>query len=177
MVILLDRSFQDLPSIRELHLKSLQGEMLFSNGSSLLEQWRFIGLITSHAILLDKVFPSLYLILLCLGIYLDRETFVSLLWTAHGVKLWPSPAPATMEYILDGETIVRAMPRLSFLLSDELLNKLNGELQTMGISLYEFSLSEQRHVRRIPLKPIAITDDEAKHLAQSLDGLSAFDPV
>ena len=100
-----------------------------------------------------------------------------MLWTAHGVRLWPSPVPVTLEYILDGETIVRAMPRLSFLLSDEILNKLNGELQTIGISLYEFSLSEQRHVRRIPLKPIVITDDEAKHLAQSLDGLSTFEPV
>ena len=112
-----------------------------------------------------------------LGIYLDRETFVSMLWTAHGVKLWPSPAPVSMAYVLEGGNVVRAMPRLSFLMSDELLHKLGEELQAITISLYENSLSEQRRVRRIPLKPRAITDAEEKHLRQSLDGLSSFEPV
>ena len=50
------------------------------------------------------------------GIYLDRDAFVSMLWTAHGVKIWPSPAPVAMTYRYAGEDVVRAMPRLSFLL-------------------------------------------------------------
>lgn len=100
-----------------------------------------------------------------------------MLWTAHGVKLWPSPAPVTMAYRLVGEDVVRAMPRLSFLLSEQVLSRLGGELQAISISLHDVSLSHQRHVRRIPLKPRALTLDEEKYMAQSLDGLSAFEPV
>lgn len=108
---------------------------------------------------------------------MDRETFVSMLWTAHGVKIWPSPAPVTMEYMYEGEAVIRAMPRLSFLLSDDVMTKLCGELEVVSISQYEISLSEQRRVRRVPLKPNAITDEEAQHMSQSIDGLSAFEPV
>ena len=50
------------------------------------------------------------------GIYLDRDAFVSMLWTANGVEIWPWPAPVAMTYRYAGEDVVRAMPRLSFLL-------------------------------------------------------------
>ena len=104
---------------------------------------------------------------------------MSMLWTAHDVKIWPSPAPVAMTYRYDGEDVVRAMPRLSFLLSNQVVGKLRGELEAISISLYEvsLSLSEQRHVRQIPLKPQALTLEEEKYLAQSFDGLSAFEPV
>ena len=66
------------------------------------------------------------------------------------------------------------MPRLSFLLSDQVVSKLRGELDAISISLYEDSFSEQRHVRRIPLKPQAVNLEEERYIAQSFDGLSAF---
>ena len=94
------------------------------------------------------------------GIYLDRDAFVSMRWTAHGVKIWPSQAPVAMTYRYAGEGVVRAMPRLSFLLSDQVVSKLRGELDAISISLYEVSFSEQRHVRRIPLKPQAVNLEE-----------------
>ena len=37
------------------------------------------------------------------GIYLDREMFVSMLWTAHGVKTWPGPCAVTMSYTHEGD--------------------------------------------------------------------------
>ena len=102
---------------------------------------------------------------------------MSMLWTAHGIKIWPTPAPITMTYVLAGEDVIRAMPRMSYLLSDDLITRLGVELRDISISLFEVSLSEQRHVRRIPVKPRAITLAEEQHMAQSLDGLSAFEPV
>jgi hypothetical protein len=57
-----------------------------------------------------------------------------MLWTAHGVKIWPSPVPVTMEYMYEGEAVIRAMPRLSFLMSDDVINKLWGELEAVSIS-------------------------------------------
>ena len=42
---------------------------------------------------------------------------------------------------------------------------------------HPFSVCEQRHVRRVPLKPPALTQEEHDHLIQSLDGLSCFEPV
>ena len=100
-----------------------------------------------------------------------------MLWTAHGVKVWPAPAPVSMSYVENGDTIVRAMPRLSFLMSDMILEQLSDALVGIGIYLHGVSLSEQRHVRRIPLKPVPLTEEEASHLAQSFDGLSVFEPV
>src|SRR5690606_39196574 len=73
--------------------------------------------------------------------------------------------------------IVRAMPRLSFLMADMILEQLSDALVGIGIYLHGVSLSEQRHVRRIPLKPVPLTEEEASHLAQSFDGLSVFEPV
>jgi hypothetical protein len=50
-------------------------------------------------------------------------------------------------------------------------------LEVVSISQYEILLPEQRRVRRVPLKPNVITDEETQHMAQSIDGLSAFEPV
>ena len=90
---------------------------------------------------------------------------MSMLWTAHGVKIWPAPAPVSMSYIQNGDAIVRAMPRLSFLMSDMILKQLSDALVDIGIHLYGVPLSEQHYVRRIALKPVPLTDDEAAHLA------------
>jgi len=100
-----------------------------------------------------------------------------MLWTAHGVKIWPAPAPVNMTYMFAGEDVVRAMPRLSSLLSDEVLHVLGFELEAISIGLHEISLSQERDVRRIPLKPTPLSPSEAKYMATSLDGLSAFEPV
>ena len=115
--------------------------------------------------------------MISVGIYLNRDTFVSMLWTAHGVKIWPSPAPVSFAYRFAGDEVLRAMPRLSSLLSDDVVHRLEGELGVISIALHEISLSQQRHVRRIPLKPPPISAAEAKYMAQSLDGLTAFEPV
>ena len=44
------------------------------------------------------------------NIYLDRDQFVSMLWTAHGVKVWPGQSPVTMSYVYNGDIPIRAMP-------------------------------------------------------------------
>ena len=69
------------------------------------------------------------------------------------------------------------MPRLSILLSDENLDFLTNQLKRMKMVYHPFSVCEQRHVRRVPLKPPALTQEEHDHLIQSLDGLSCFEPV
>ena len=66
----------------------------------------------------------------------------------------------------DGE-VIRAMPRLSSLLSDDVIHQLEGELSAISIALHEVSLSQQRRVSRIPLKPPPISSVEAKYMAQS----------
>lgn len=111
------------------------------------------------------------------GIYLDQETFVSMLWTVHGVKIWPNVSSLTMNYCYNGEDLIRAMPRLSLLLSDSVINTLSSKLGQISIGLYEVSLSEQRHVRRVPLKPNPLTVTEEKYMSQSLDGFQNFEPV
>ena len=111
------------------------------------------------------------------GISLDREMFVSMLWTAHGVKIWPGPRAVTMPYTYEGDQPVGAMPRLSFLLSDDVINQPDGKLRAVSIHLHPESLSERRHVRRVPIKPIAVTPEEDHYMSQSLDGLGCFEPV
>ena len=74
------------------------------------------------------------------GIYLDREQFVSMLWTAHGIKKWPGLPPVTLKYIYDGDLSIRAMPRLSILLSDENLDVLTNQLKGMKMVYHPFCL-------------------------------------
>ena len=38
-------------------------------------------------------------------------------------------------------------------------------------------MSEHRHVRRVPLKPLPLTIEEAKYMSLSLDGLRCFEPI
>lgn len=111
------------------------------------------------------------------GLYLNREQFASMLWTAHGIKKWPGEPPVNLKYLYANGDCVRAMPPLSFILSDEILAATCNELILMSIHHQQESLSEQRHVRRVPLKPSALTPDEAHHMSQSLDGLRCFEPV
>ena len=69
------------------------------------------------------------------------------------------------------------MPLLSLLLSNDLLNRIHRELAAIPLNGFSSSLSELRHVRRVPLKADAATIEEEKHMAQPLDGLAAFHPV
>ena len=71
----------------------------------------------------------------------------------------------------EGDQSVGAMPRLSFLLSDGIINQLDGKLHAISIHLHPESLSERRHVRRVPIKPIALTPEEDHYMSQSLDAL------
>ena len=74
--------------------------------------------------------------------------------------------PTTI-YVYSGDEVVRAMPRLSVLLSNDLLNRIHRELAAIPLYGFTSSLSELRHVRRVPLKADAATIDEEKHMAQS----------
>src|SRR3569623_1736 len=57
-----------------------------------------------------------------LNIYMYKEAFQSMLWTVHGVKIWPSNPPLSMSYIYSEGRPCRAMQPLDFLLSDDMLN-------------------------------------------------------
>ena len=111
------------------------------------------------------------------NIYLDRDQFVSMLWTAHGVKVWPGQSPVTMSYVYNGDIPIRAMPPLSFIISDVMISSVLDEMTLLSIHFQPNALSEHRHVRRVPLKPPPMTIDEKDHMAQSLDGLSCFEPI
>ena len=111
------------------------------------------------------------------GIYLNRDQFVSMLWTAHGVKVWPGNPPVTMSYVYNGDVPTRAMPPLSFILSGVMVTSMLEDLKTLSIHFQPHSLSEHRHVRRVPLKPLPLTIEEAKYMSLSLDGLRCFEPI
>ena len=82
-----------------------------------------------------------------------------------------------MSYTYEGDQPVGAMPPLSFVLSGGRINQLDGKLRAVSIHLHPESLSEGRHVRRVPIKPIAVTPEEDHYMSQSLDGLGCFEPV
>ena len=111
------------------------------------------------------------------GIYLNRDQFVSMLWTAHGVKVWPGNPPVTMSYVYNGDVPTRAMPPLSFILSDVMVTSILEDLKLLSIHFQPHSMSEHRHVRRVPLKPLPLTIEEAKYMSLSLDGLRCFEPI
>jgi len=69
------------------------------------------------------------------------------------------------------------MPRLSFILSNEILTSLSDELKNVNIQYHQFAISVQRKVSRVPVKPMALSKEEEEHMKQSLDGLSCFHPV
>ena len=82
-----------------------------------------------------------------------------------------------MSYTYEGDQPVGAMPLLLFLLSEGIINQLDGKLRAVSIHLHPESLSERRHVRRVPIKPRAVTPEEDHYTSQSLDGLGCFEPV
>ena len=100
-----------------------------------------------------------------------------MLWTAHGVKVWKQPAPVSMSYVFQNARICSAMPPLSYILSDQVLAQLADEVCDLALNYHTTSLSTVRNVRRIPLKPLPLTEDEHIYMSQSLDGLSVFEPV
>ena len=111
------------------------------------------------------------------SIYLNQKLFREMLWTAHGVKVWKQPAPVSMSYVFQNARICSAMPPLSYILSNQVLSALADEVCDLALNYHPTSLSTVRNVRRIPLKPLALTEDEHIYMSQSLDGLSVFEPV
>ena len=99
-----------------------------------------------------------------------------MLWTAHGIKVWPSDIPFSLRYVYFQGRPCPAMPRLSYILSPESFRSLTDELTNIEFNLYPLALSTTRVVRRIPLKPVGHTPEEIAHLRKSSDGLLYFEP-
>src|SRR3569623_757084 len=82
-----------------------------------------------------------------------------------------------MSYIYSEGRPCRAMPPLAVLLSDNMLIFISQSLIDVEIHLYPHSLSTERSVRRVPIKPVPQTVEEADHMALHSDGLQYFEPV
>lgn len=116
-------------------------------------------------------------VLRCLArnaLFLNRELFKSLAWTAHGVKVWDRVG--TLEYVLEGGLSVPAMPELEEVLSEKELSKLVDRLSGIEIWQYDSSITKNRDVRRVPLKVSGGTPVEVEHQLKSYDGLGTFHP-
>ena len=83
----------------------------------------------------------------------------------------------TMSYVYNGDLPARAMPPLSFILSDVMVSSILEDLKLLSMHFQPHSISEHRHVRHVPLKPLPLTIEEAKYMSLSLDGLRCFEPV
>jgi len=107
---------------------------------------------------------------------LNKDSYSKLLWTAHGIKVWPNELPLDFSYVISDGRPTPAMPPLAFFLSDNNFNRLVEDLLKVPFHIYPFAISTQRQVRRIPVKPSAITPAEEVHLRKSYDGLLYFEP-
>src|SRR5690606_1658467 len=54
---------------------------------------------------------------------------------------------------------------------------ISHEPSALSMHYHAISMSHQRQVRRVPLKPPALTREEHDYMSQSLDGLRFFEPV
>jgi len=85
------------------------------------------------------------------GMYTNKDLFLDLLWTAHGVKLLDPVVALPWKFRGPGDVIL-ALPTL-----DELLNKdehiyIVTELRRVSHLLYDDSITVQRNVVRVPLQ-------------------------
>ena len=104
------------------------------------------------------------------SIWVNKETFRSMLWTAPGLK--KIPLQRSLDWITDGTRSRPALPPLSMLLDETIMNELfTTVLVSCTRLLFSASFVFVRDVRRIPLKPIATTPEEKAHLQLSSDGL------
>lgn len=108
------------------------------------------------------------------ALYLNKELFESLAWTAHGTKVWEGVG--SLSYCMKEGVPVPAMPELETILSEIELSRLVNDLSKIDIYQYESSICVLRDVRRIPLKISTDNELEMKHQMQSFDGLGCFYP-
>lgn len=108
------------------------------------------------------------------ALYVNKELFSSMAWTAHGAKIWDGPG--TLSYTMKGDLPVQAMPELDFIFSSNDLSLLVNRLSDFPIHQYESSITFVRDVRRVPLKCDSENQDELQHQSQSFDGLGRFYP-
>jgi len=108
-------------------------------------------------------------------LFLDKELYASLAWTAHGVKLWDGQG--SIAYKIEDESPVPAMPELEEIFSEHGLKNLVDRLASIDICQYETSLTTVHEVRRVPLKMSSDVEAEMKHQAKSYDGLRQFYPL
>ena len=59
--------------------------------------------------------------------------------------------------------------------SNENLGFVTNQLKSVKIMYHPFSVGEQRRVKRVPLKPPALSQEEHDYIIQSLGGLSSFE--
>lgn len=100
-----------------------------------------------------------------------------MLWSAHGVKFFPTGTDLQMAYVSKDMKVIPAMPRLSYILSESVLQRLLHDLIAVSDISFEQSICHNRKVLRVPLKPAPITPEEERHLTEAFDGLSHFEPL
>jgi len=108
------------------------------------------------------------------ALYINKELFSSMAWTAHGAKIWDGPG--TLSYTMRGDLPVQAMPELESIFSMKELSLLVTRLSEISIHQFETSITFVRDVRRVPLKSSSESKEELQHQSQSFDGLGRFYP-
>jgi hypothetical protein len=109
------------------------------------------------------------------AMYYNRPQFQALQWTAHGVKKWPSVH--SLRYVERKDNIIAAMPFLLDIVDVSISDALYTQLLPINIHYFEQSISFTRDLRRVPIKPNALTVDEKNHMSTSYDGFNFFFPV
>ena len=110
------------------------------------------------------------------SIFIEKEQFRSMLWTAHAMKKLPSNKD--MSWIPKAPHIYfPALPSLRDLLRRVVIDNLFTELASFERLQFDASFVVIRHVTRIPLKPSPATPEEKLHLDNSCDGLRYLHPV
>jgi hypothetical protein len=107
----------------------------------------------------------------CVG----KELYKKSLWTAHGLKL--IPAGVDMAIRREDHEVVPACPPFLNLVSEGALDGMYSKLSSIHHEQYETAMCVLRDVRRIPLKPVGVDEEEAQHLSLSSDGMRFFHPV
>ena len=104
------------------------------------------------------------------SIFIEKEQFRSMLWTAHAMK--KLPLNKDMSWIPKApEIYFPALPSLPDLLRRVVIDNLFTELASFERLQFDASFAVIRHVTRIPLKPSPATPEEKLHLQNSCDGL------
>jgi hypothetical protein len=107
--------------------------------------------------------------------FINKELFKSMLWTAHGMKTLPFKQD--MSWVANASGWVPALPNLSDLLHRPSLDQLFSIISSFQRLQFDESFSVQRYVLRHPLKPSPMSGEEKVHLNMSCDGLRLFQPV